>query len=125
MGYDALAVIAIWFVATAIAVATNHGQKIAPHQWWFSGYLILVAYGYFAYCWRRGHTLGMRSWKIRITDAAGGPVTWRQTLIRFGVAALGGLAGGFGYWWALFDTEGRAWHDRASATRLMLFRAKS
>ncbi|MBI2799940.1 MAG: RDD family protein [Gammaproteobacteria bacterium] len=124
MVYDTLAVIAIWFVAAAIAVATNHGQKIAPHQWWFSGYLILAAYAYFAYCWRRGHTLGMRSWKIRITDTTGGPVTWRQTLIRFGVAALGALVGGCGYWWVLFDTEGRAWHDRVSATRLTTFRTK-
>ena len=120
MLYDALAVIALWFVAAAIAVAFHHGHAIATRQWWFTAYLTVTAYLYFAYCWRRGQTLGMRTWRFGVIDAThGGPVSWRQTALRFGVALFSGMVGGLGYWWCLFDRESRTWHDRVSGTRLV------
>ena len=61
--YDSVAVFGVCFVAAAIAVAWHHGQAIAAQSWGFTVYLVLVSYGYFAYCWRHGRTLGMRSWK--------------------------------------------------------------
>jgi uncharacterized RDD family membrane protein YckC len=101
-------------------LAIRRGALIAPGSWWFSAYLTLACYAYFAYSWRRGRTLGMRSWKIRVVDAATGhTVSWRQTVVRFVVALLGWLPAGMGYWRSLWDKEHRTWHDAVSATRLV------
>jgi uncharacterized RDD family membrane protein YckC len=118
--YDSFAVFAVCFVASALAVTLHHGQAIANGSWWFTACLGLVCYGYFAHSWRRGRTLGMRSWKLRLVDAATGEaVSWRQTVLRFAVALLGWLPAGMGYWRSLWDDEQRTWHDLVSATRLV------
>jgi len=118
--YDGFALFAVCFVAGAIAVAAHRGQAISANSWWFTGYLLLASYGYFGYCWRRGQTLGMRCWKIKIVDAtSGGAPSWRQTAVRFFIALIGGLILGFGFWWAALNRDRRAWHDSASGTRLI------
>lgn len=118
--YDGCAVFGVCFVAAAVAVAVRHGQAITAESWWFTAYLVLASYAYFAHSWRRGRTLGMRSWKLRLVDAAtGSNVSWRQTALRFVVALLSWLPAGMGYWRALWDREQRTWHDLVSATRLI------
>lgn len=118
--YDCFAVFAVCFVAGALAVALHHGQAIAAESWWFTAYLGLASYAYFAYSWRRGRTLGMRSWKLRLVDATtGNAVSWPQTALRFVVALLAWVPAGMGYWRALWDREQRTWHDLVSATRLV------
>ena len=86
----------------------------------FSLLLLAVSYAYFAFSWRRGgQTLGMKCWRIRVVDEhAGGPLTWRQTRVRFAVALLSWAPLGLGYWWALTGAR-RTWHDRASHSTLV------
>ena len=49
----------------------------------------LVVGAYFMLSWMRGgQTLGMRPWRIRVTDASGAPVNWKRGLARLIVAAL-------------------------------------
>lgn len=118
--YDCFAVFAVCFVAGGVVVALRRGAALETATWWFTGYLVCTTYAYFGYCWRRGQTLGMRSWKIRIVDSAtGGLPSWSQTAARFVVALLGWVPAGLGVLWAVFDRDGRAWHDRVSATHLI------
>jgi len=118
--YDSFAVFGVSFAAGAVALAWRHGEIPPSGISWFTLYLVLANYAYFAYSWRRGQTLGMRAWKLRLVDAAhGGRVTWRQTAVRFAVALLAWAPAGFGYWRSLWDAEARAWHDTASGTRLV------
>lgn len=122
--YDTFAVFGVSFAAGAAALAWRHGATPPSGLSWFTGYLLLANYAYFAYSWRRGQTLGMRAWKLRVVDCThGGRVAWRQTAIRFAVALLAWVPAGFGYWRSLWDAEGRAWHDTASGTRLIDTRA--
>jgi len=83
---------------------------------------LAVFYGWF---WRlKGQTLGMQAWRIRLHSLDGNPITLKQALAR-GAGALVSLAAlGAGYWWCLFDREGRYWHDRWSGTRLVLLPKK-
>ena len=82
-------------------------------------YLLTIACLYFTWPWTHGgQTLGMRSWKVCLVAADGGPVAWRQAALRFFVALLSLAALGLGYFWALRDRDGLTWHDRAAATRL-------
>ncbi len=61
----------------------------------------------------------MKSWRFRLVPtAAGGPITWRQTALRFAGAIVSLAACGLGYVWALFDRNGYTWHDRLSGTCL-------
>ncbi|OGI41569.1 MAG: hypothetical protein A2150_00620 [Candidatus Muproteobacteria bacterium RBG_16_64_11] len=56
--------------------------RAAGQGWPVCGFLF---YGWF---WTRGgQTLGMRAWRLRLTRADGGPVTWRRAALRIG--ALG------------------------------------
>ena len=44
---------------------------------------------YFLVSWvRGGQTLGMRPWRIRVTDTQGLPVAWHRGFVRLVVAAL-------------------------------------
>jgi uncharacterized RDD family membrane protein YckC len=114
--YDLFALFAVCFVAGAVALLFRHGTAIAPHTWWFTAYLTLACYAYFAYSWRRTQTLGMRSWKLCLQSADGGQITQRQTLVRFIVALISWAPAGLGYWWSLWEPHRRTWHDIASGT---------
>lgn len=82
--------------------------------------LLAVSYAYFAGFWvRGGQTLGLRTWKLRLIDYDGGPVTWTQATWRFLAAMLSWLCLGLGFLWVLVDPEKLAWHDRLSDTRLV------
>ena len=86
-------------------------------------YLLGCPFVFFGWFWTHGgQTLGMRAWRLRLLDAEGGPVTWRQSLLRVAGAYLSALALGVGYLWVLFDRAGLAWHDRLSGTRLVMTR---
>ena len=104
----------------------------------------LVLYGiYFVGFWsRRGQTLAMQTWRIRLVDGAGGRVTQGRALLRYVACCIAwfapaSLAAHFGQWapwpslgavplgiagWALlsFAAPGRQfWHDLACGTRLV------
>jgi uncharacterized RDD family membrane protein YckC len=118
--YDILALFGVLFVAGIPVVALHGGEAIAPNNALFSAWLCLAAFGYLGYSWRRGRTLGMQSWKIRLIDArTGGPVSWAQAAVRFAAGLLSWLPAGLGFWRALWNPERAAWHDLISGTRLV------
>ena len=120
MFYDALALLGIWFVVGGIGVGLEHGVAVPADSLLFKGVLLLLSYLYFAFCWRRGgQTLGMKSWRLRVVNASGTRLTWRQTLLRFGAGILSWLPLAMGYWWSLVDPARRTWTDRASDSQLV------
>ena len=104
----------------------------------------LVLYGvYFVWLWsRRGQTLAMQTWRIRVVTTAGAPLTRARALARFiaccvawfgpatvlswalawpPVPSLAAVAVGIvGYaLLTLFEPERQFWHDRVCGTRLV------
>jgi uncharacterized RDD family membrane protein YckC len=117
--YDCFALIGVCAGAGALVIAARGGRAVEAGSLWFTGYLAFAIYAYFALSWRRGQTLGMRSWRLRLVDCASGSrVSWRQTALRFVLALLGWLPAGMGYWRSLWDRDGRGWHDAGSGTCL-------
>lgn len=121
--YDALPVLALWMLASAIVLVLHGNQPFAP---WSAGQLALwllcwLLTGLYAVLsWRRGgQTLGMRPWRLRVVDASGGLASLRALWLRYAVATLSLAAGGLGFLWSLLDRERRTWHDIASGTRLV------
>jgi len=122
IAYDSLLLTAVLFVATAALLPVTGGEAIRSGSSWYSAYLVVVSFGYFGWFWTHGgQTLGMRSWRLRLTGAGNNGATWRQALVRFVAAGLSWLAFGAGFLWMLVDSDRLTWHDRISATRIVGF----
>lgn len=95
------------------------GDAVQPGSRLFQLYLWLLAWSYFAVCWRRGQTVGMRAWRIRMISEKG-DASWLQTLVRYAVAWVSALSLGAGFLWAYANPDRATWHDIASGTRLVV-----
>ena len=99
--YDGCIVLALWFIATALVMPLSHGAITPEHplaEFLYQLYLLAVGYGFFAGFWLRDG----------------------QTLIRYLAAILSWACLGLGFWWSLFDSEKKTWHDRLSGTELRM-----
>jgi uncharacterized RDD family membrane protein YckC len=126
MFYDGLLLVAILMIATALLLPLTGGEAITPadHPWLEFAYRLVIAglvVLFFGTFWtRRGQTLGMASWRLRVEREDGSLLTWGDTVKRLAAALLSWLPLGLGYFWIVFDREGRAWHDRLSRTRVVM-----
>jgi uncharacterized RDD family membrane protein YckC len=85
---------------------------------WLLLWLLLA--GYYVLCWRkRGQTLGMKSWRLRLEGLDGRPPGPGQCWLRCLLAPLSMAVLGLGYLWSWFDPRG-AWHDRWTKTRVVV-----
>lgn len=115
--YEAMLLAAVLFVAGVPFVAltqTLPPELYRPLVW---AYWLLVAGGYFTLFWRRGQTLAMKTWRIRMEAAGGGPVTTRQAVKRYLLACL---LFPISWGWAIFAADRQFLHDRLAGTRLVV-----
>ncbi len=117
--YEALLLAAVWFVAAFPLVPFLKGlaPEIATPVTQF--YLLMVAGLYCTLFWRRGQTLAMKTWGIRMEAANGGPPNLLQTWLRFLLACLNLVLGGIGWWRAKFTRDGQFLQDHWAGTRLV------
>lgn len=74
---------------------------------------------YFGWFWTHGgQTLAMKTWRLQLCDAGGGPLRWGQVLLRYTLCYPSVLLG-IGVVWALFDRDRQFLHDRISGTRIV------
>jgi len=82
--YDALLLLAVLFVASALVLPLTHGKAVGANNPLFTTYLFFVTFFFFAWFWTHGgQTLGMRAWRIRVQLRNGGPIGWWHALLRF------------------------------------------
>jgi len=120
MLYDAVILIGLLIVASAIALPFGDMEKVALHDFWFTLWLLSACFAYLGGCWRYGGmTLGMRAWRVRLINYGGKKISWPACLLRFivGMVSLGAL--GLGILWALIDERSRTWQDLAARTLLI------
>ncbi len=116
--YDSLLLIAIWLLATLLFIAIFGDATHAPKRYFLQIYLWLVAAIYFIWSWQHGgQTLAMQTWRMRIVDHDGKPISRTQAVKRYIFASV---FFGAGFLWALFDREGLYLHDRLAGSRLIL-----
>jgi uncharacterized RDD family membrane protein YckC len=147
--YEVLLLVAMAIIAGFVllplvspGVTTAHRLVVPPlfARVMTFGVLAGGAAAYYAWCWSDGRrTLPQKTWRLRLVDHAGGPVAWRQALLRYvagwigpalaltGYAAL--HAGGHArnalafllvnYCWALLDRDRQFLHDRIAGTRVV------
>ncbi len=121
LAYDALLLVGPLSCATLLALMLRGGRAFDAHDPWFSGYLVLVCILFFGWFWRHGgQTLGMKAWRIKLVTYDSTPPSWGQVFTRCLVGLLSFAAAGLGFFWILIDRQGRSWHDRASATLIIV-----
>ena len=124
--YDALLLAALLMVVTAALLPLTGGEAIDAAknpllEWVYRGLLLVTVALYYGIPWtRRGQTLGMVAWRLRLERADGSLPCWPDVPKRLAAATLSLLPAGLGWWWMLVDRERLAWHDRLSGTRIVL-----
>ena len=141
--YDTLLLLSVLFLAT-LAVLPLSGGEAMNHNPFYQTYLLLVTFFYFGWHWvRSGQTLGMRAWRLRVTQADGSPLTWWHALARFLFAVPSLLLFGLGVFdlisldtwfqralfclvmialallWLLLATSRESLHDRMAGTKVV------
>ena len=95
---------------------------IAPAGWvaWIHVYVVMGAY--FVWYWRRrGQTLAMQTWRLRIVRASDGrSPSLAAAWLRYTLAWPSVLCFGLGLIWAVVDRDGQFLHDRLAGTRIVL-----
>jgi len=118
MTYDALLLVAVLFVATAIAVALNKGQAVEHPLYYLS--LALISYLFFCWFWTHGgQTLGMRTWRLKLVTSSGEKMSWPHASRRFLLALIALLPFGAGLFWLILDPDRLTVHDRLSASKIV------
>lgn len=124
--YETLLLTAVILMAGGIATALIQNTSIDQTRAVTRTFVIFVCAAYFAIQWlRRGQTLPMKTWRIRLEDTAGRRITLTQGLLRLALATLGYAAMGVTILWALVDRDRQFLHDRLSGTRLVSVAAPS
>ena len=120
MIYDAVILLGLLILASAVALPFGNAHKVALHDFWFTLWLLLVCFAYLGGCWRyAGMTVGMRAWRIKLVSSDDQQVSWLKCLMRFFVGALSLAVLGIGILWSLVDKKNRGWHDLAARTLLI------
>jgi len=126
MVYDGLLLLALLLIATACFLPLTSGTAITWERFpllWLLHKLVVatVIVGFYGIFWtRRGETLGMTSWRLRVERLDGSLLTWRDALVRIGAAVLSWIPLGLGWIWCVVDRDRRTWHDILSQTRVVV-----
>jgi uncharacterized RDD family membrane protein YckC len=127
MLYDLLPLLGLWIVAAGLWVLVFHNVYDPQHpqpvlRALLGVWLLVVAGAYFVVSWTRiGATIGMRAWKLKLIRDSGARVGVRIATVRYLLALVSLAAFGCGFWYAWFDGDRRAWHDRVCRTRMTRF----
>lgn len=111
--YDGLLLVAVLFLGTLLLLPLTGGEAITPAgsgvwEYGYRAWIVALITGFFGISWtRRGQTLGMMSWKIRLLREDGRALRWRHALARLatGLAMALLTAGGL---WLLSRSSGPA-----------------
>lgn len=81
--YDAIILVVLFFMVTALILALNQGQAIAPSTHWYQLVLIATAFFYYQSSLRfGGQTLGMRAWRFKLSSLNQNNPSSQQILLR-------------------------------------------
>jgi uncharacterized RDD family membrane protein YckC len=122
--YDLFPLLALWMTTAGLALLLVRGAVDLAHPplAWRTGLrlaLLAVTGAYFVVSWARGgQTIGMRAWRLRVVDAAGGALPPTRAVLRFAVGLVSLFFFGAGFLWCLVDRRKRSWHDIAARSQV-------
>ena len=139
--YEGMLLFAVLFVSDYLYSALSQTRHALDNRHLQQAFLFVVLGIYFTWFGAKGQTLAMKTWRIRLVDSMGQPVTQARALLRyilswlwflpalaavatfkFSVAELSVLLIGWIALWALlsrFHPQRQFWHDAWAGTRLI------
>ena len=118
--YDFLLLLSILVIISSIIAVIFKLTPEHPYFVIYQAFVFIISFFFYSWFWiHGGQTLGMKTWKIKITNIDGSSVSWNNATIRFVTAIFSWLPLGLGYIWSIHDKKKRAWHDIASKTCLI------
>ena len=114
--YEALLMVAVLAVGYVPYFVLFHFLPTELFHFLANLYWLALGGVYCTHFWRRGQTLAMKTWHIRVESAAGGPLTGGQAVKRYLLALL---LFPVTWFWALFDRDRQFLHDRLAGTVLV------
>lgn len=119
--YETLVIFSILLIGFLLPqiVLSGFGFAVSPRFLWIHVFLLLMIY--FIWCWLHGgQTLPMKTWKLRLINAADGrPLRPAQALLRY-LAAWPSTLSLLGLLWAMIDKDKQFLHDRIAGTRIIV-----
>ena len=96
--YDSILLFAVIYFATIIVMIFFNPATLQASHILYPLYLLLVIYLYFVWQWIHGRqTLGMKAWRIMVTNKDSTVLNWQTASLRFMLALVSiaafGLAG--------------------------------
>ena len=118
--YESLILAAVLFAGTLPAVMLTRTWEPFLARTVLQIWLPALCACFYVWQWRgTGQTLPMKTWKLRLVNVDGTPLSTPRALVRFG-AVLASLATlGAGFLWALADRDHQFLHDRLAGTRIV------
>ncbi|MBM0108744.1 RDD family protein [Steroidobacter sp. S1-65] len=126
MFYDLLAILALMMVVTAALLPITGGEAITSDRYgaWEYAYqalLVAIVIAFFGLFWtRRGQTLGMLAWRLRVEREDGSLLSWSDVFKRLAAATVSLTLAFAGYLWIWIDRDRQAWPDRWTRTRVVV-----
>jgi uncharacterized RDD family membrane protein YckC len=119
IAYEALLLTAVLFICTWVFLFFAQVLDSAWVRPLLQLWLVAITGVYFIYCWSHGgQTLPMKTWRIRLVQTDGGPVSVAIAARRYLFSLISLALCGLGFAWALVDPERQFLHDRLAGTRL-------
>jgi uncharacterized RDD family membrane protein YckC len=144
MVYETFLLLAVEMLAVALYLLVTRNSQAPLAQHGLKVFLFLVTGAYFVWCWTdSGHTLAMKTWRVRLTSGGQARVPLRTAMLRyllawgwflpalvacaaFGLHGKGEVSAAIGIGivaWGLtafLDKDRQFLHDRLAGTRLVL-----
>lgn len=110
----------IWIIRRVAGQDLNTPLRGLPAALGFTGLWLVLAY-YYVLCWsKRGQTLGMKTWRLRLQTLDGRLPPAKTCWLRCLLAPVSLLPAGLGYLWSWYDRQRGAWHDIWTDTRVVV-----
>lgn len=141
--YEGILMFGVVFIASFLFSTLSQTRNALDNRHAQQAFLFVVFGIYFAWFWAKGQTLAMKTWHIRVVDAAGLPLTQKRALKRYvlswlwflpplvamapfalSVPEIAVLLIGWVLVWAVlsrFHPQQQFWHDAWAGTRLVHF----
>ena len=128
------------FIAGYLFGTLSQTRNALDNRHALQAFLFVVFGIYFTWFWAKGQTLAQKTWRIRVVDSAGRPITQARAMLRYvlswvwflpplaayalGVTAIEVLVLTCGWVaiWAIlsrFNPQRQFWHDAWAGTRLV------
>ena len=117
--YDSILVCALLILMSApfynLNIEDNFYLRITMQIY----YYFIIQY-FFVWFWvNKQGTLGMKTWKIRVTDLDGKSLSYKKAIIRFNMSIISILIFGLGFLMSIFHKHNKCMHDIISETVLI------